>query len=182
MGELESLKRLQCQAATMVSKQNSLGHLMKIGHLAATADTQADTIRYYEREGLLPKALRSHANYRIYGPEHVQRLAFIRQCRSMDMSLAEIRALLRFMDAPAEDCTGVNALIDEHLAHVSTRLEALRRLQRQLQGLRERCAQAGEAQNCGILKDLALAAASAPRSVQLKPAARHEPHFQHTHP
>jgi DNA-binding transcriptional MerR regulator len=81
---------------------------MKIGELAKTAQTQTETIRYYEREGLLPEAARTDANYRIYDESHVQRLAFIRHCRSLDMTLAEIRTLLDFKDAPAGSCADVN--------------------------------------------------------------------------
>ena len=69
---------------------------MKIGELAKLAQTQAETIRYYEREGLLPQARRSEANYRVYDQSHIQRLAFIRHCRSLDMTLGEIRTLLHF--------------------------------------------------------------------------------------
>ena len=76
---------------------------MKIGELATLTRTQVETIRYYEREGLLPAAPRSDGNYRIYGPEHAERLAFIRQCRSLDMAINEIRVLLRFKDSPSAD-------------------------------------------------------------------------------
>ena len=67
---------------------------MKIGELAKITDCQVETIRYYEREGLLPQAPRSESNYRIYGAEHTERLGFIRHCRSLDMTLEEIRVLL----------------------------------------------------------------------------------------
>ncbi len=66
---------------------------MKIGELATLARTPVETIRYYEREGLLPAAPRSDGNYRIYGREHAERLAFIRHCRTLDMTLDEIRVL-----------------------------------------------------------------------------------------
>ena len=66
---------------------------MRIGEVASAIDCPLDTIRYYEKEGLLPPPKRSTGNYRVYGPEHVERLAFIRRCRSLDMSLPEIRTL-----------------------------------------------------------------------------------------
>ena len=56
------------------------GKTMKIGKLALATQSRVETIRYYEREGLLPQAPRSEGNYRIYGPEHVERLAFVRHC------------------------------------------------------------------------------------------------------
>ena len=127
---------------------------MKIGELADATGTQIETIRYYEREGLLPSPGRSSGNYRIYDDAHAQRLAFIRQCRALDMTLNEIRVLLRFKDAPDEDCTAVNALLDEHIAHVNTRLRELRALDNQLRALRDRCGVAKDAGSCGILHEL----------------------------
>ena len=134
---------------------------MKIGELAATTQTQIETIRYYEREGLLPQAPRSEGNYRIYGPEHVERLAFVRHCRSLDMTLEEIRKLLSFKDAPQSDCGEVNALIDEHIGHVAMRIGELKRLEKQLKTLREQCSRAVDVANCGILNELVQASSPA---------------------
>jgi DNA-binding transcriptional MerR regulator len=67
---------------------------MRIGELAQTSGTPIETIRFYEREGLLPAAARTEGNYRIYTPQHADRLGFIRQCRSLDMTLDEVRVLL----------------------------------------------------------------------------------------
>ena len=82
------------------------------------------------REGLLPQATRTEAKYRVCDGSHVERLAFIRQCRSLDMTLGEIRTLLDFKDAPEENCAEVNALLDQHIGHVATRIGELRRLER----------------------------------------------------
>jgi DNA-binding transcriptional MerR regulator len=73
---------------------------MKIGELARIAMTQVETIRYYERAGLLPETARTEGNYRIYGDAHVERLSFIRNCRNLDMTLEEIRVLLRYGRLP----------------------------------------------------------------------------------
>ena len=127
---------------------------MKIGELARATQTAVETIRYYEHAGLLPQAPRSEGNYRIYGPEHVERLAFVRHCRSLDMTLDEIRVLLRFKDQPQADCGEVNALLDEHIGHVSVRIRELRRLERQLHALRDLCGRAASSENCGILQEL----------------------------
>jgi Cd(II)/Pb(II)-responsive transcriptional regulator len=135
---------------------------MKIGELALAAQTPVETIRYYEREGLLPQAPRSDGNYRIYGPEHVERLAFVRHCRTLDMALDEIRVLLRFKDAPQADCGEVNTLLDEHIGHVATRIRELRQLEKQLKALREQCAGVHDTTHCGILTELAEAAALPP--------------------
>lgn len=133
---------------------------MKIGALAAATGTAVETIRYYEREGLLPPAPRSDSNYRLYGSEHTERLSFIRHCRSLDMTLDEIRVLLRFKDAPGEDCGDVNALLDEHIGHVAARIRELKQLERQLKALRETCPVVQAAGHCGILNELAHAAAA----------------------
>ena len=112
---------------------------MKIGELASATGTQTETIRYYEREGLLPKSSRTLSNYRIYSKQHVERLLFIRRCRTLDMTLNEIRALLRFNDAEEDNCTEVNALLDEHIGHVADRIRELKKLEKQLKDLRKYC-------------------------------------------
>ena len=134
---------------------------MKIGELAAAAGTPVETIRYYEREGLLPTAPRTEGNYRIYGPGHVERLAFVRHCRSLDMALDEVRVLLRVKDAPQAGCGEVDTLLDEHLHHVARRIRELRQLEKQLKSLRAQCGGAGKAAQCGILGGLARPAARA---------------------
>ena len=128
---------------------------MKIGELARHTGTQVETIRYYEREGLLPETARTDGNYRIYGEGHAERLAFIRNCRSLDMTLDEIRELLRFKDSPAENCAAVNTLLDEHIGNVADRIRELRQLERHLKGLRELCQEAQDAGHCCILNELA---------------------------
>lgn len=128
---------------------------MKIGELAAATGTPVETIRYYERMGLLGEPARTSANYRVYTDAQTQRLAFIRRCRTLDMSLAEISELLRFVDAPDTDCATVNALLDEHIVHVRTRLAELRRLEHELRELRSQCEAVGDATQCGILRNLA---------------------------
>ncbi|WOB10943.1 Cd(II)/Pb(II)-responsive transcriptional regulator [Piscinibacter gummiphilus] len=127
---------------------------MKIGELATHTGTQVETIRFYEREGLLPAPGRSSGNYRVYEERHVQRLAFIRQCRVLDMTLDEIRRLLGFIDAPDEDCGEVNSLLDEHIGHVGHRIRELKALERELRQLRDQCGDARPAKDCGILGEL----------------------------
>lgn len=135
---------------------------MKIGELSTASSTAIETIRYYEREGLLPSPGRTEGNFRIYEAPHLERLQFIRHCRGLDMSLDEVRVLLRFKDAPAEDCGDVDALLDEHIGHVSKRIKELRSLERQLKELRQRCSAPRSANQCGILAGLAEASQEAP--------------------
>ncbi|TBU89528.1 Cd(II)/Pb(II)-responsive transcriptional regulator [Stutzerimonas kirkiae] len=127
---------------------------MKIGELARRTGCPVETIRYYEREGLLPAPARSEGNYRMYTAAHVERLAFIRHCRSLDMTQQEIRHLLALRDHPEADCGEANRLIDEHIRHVELRIEELRALQRHLLELRGHCRSVGSTGECGILREL----------------------------
>jgi Cd(II)/Pb(II)-responsive transcriptional regulator len=101
---------------------------LTIGALAQRMQCQTETIRFYEREGLLPPPARSGGNYRLYGEPHLERLGFVRRCRSLDMTLDEIRLLLQLRDKPAQNCREVNAVLDEHIQHVAARIAQLRRM------------------------------------------------------
>jgi len=125
-----------------------------IGALARDTECPPETIRYYEREGLLPPAARTAGNYRLYGGAHRERLVFIRNCRALDMTLDEIKQLLRFRDVPQSECDAAHALIDEHIAHIGERIAELGQLQTQLQALRHQCQPPGQAKQCGILDRL----------------------------
>ena len=125
-----------------------------IGALARDTECPPETIRYYEREGLLPPASRTAGNYRLYGPAHLERLVFIRNCRSLDMTLEEIKQLLRFRDEPQSECGAAHALIDEHIEHISERITELEQLRGQLHALRRQCQPLGEPKKCGILDRL----------------------------
>lgn len=127
---------------------------MKIGELAKLVNCQVVTVRYYEREGLLPSPKRSDGNYRLYTQAHVERLAFIRNCRTLDMTLEEIRQLLGYRDHPTSNCAGVNKLVDEHIEHVRARISSLQALQAQLVELRQSCSEGREAAACQILHQL----------------------------
>lgn len=128
---------------------------MKIGELAQLAQCTVETVRYYEREHLLPAPARTQGNFRLYGPLHVERLRFIRNCRALDMSHDEIRNLLALADRPAEGCGAVNAVFDQHIAHVDERIRELAQLKEQLSGLRHRCQAEQAVAACGILQGLA---------------------------
>lgn len=130
---------------------------MRIGELAAASGTGIETIRYYEREGLLPAPARTESNYRSYRDDHLARLQFIRYCRGLDMSLEEVRVLLRFKDSPHESCGDVNTVLDDHIGHVGRRIRVLRALEAELKALRAQCGEAREARQCGILEGLAKA-------------------------
>ena len=133
-----------------------MAEMQRIGELARDLNVPIETIRYYEREGLLPAPTRSEGNYRLYSPEQRQRLEFILHCRALDMSHQEIRELLRIKDAPEEGCLEVSALLDAHICHVTERVRNLRRLESDLKALRARCTDPAAAKDCQILHELAL--------------------------
>lgn len=127
---------------------------MKIGELAERTRCPAETIRYYERIGLLAPPQRAANNYRSYGERHAERLQFIRHCRALDMGLDEIRTLLDARDQPEGDCTDVNALLDRHIEQVAGKIAELTALERQLKQLRGCCVATQAPQACGILHAL----------------------------
>lgn len=128
---------------------------MKIGKLAQVAQCTVQTVRYYEKEGLLAEPGRTPGNFRVYGPEHLERLRFIRNCRALDMSHDEIRTLLGLTDHPGEGCGAINAVFDQHIAHVEESIRELMQLKLQLTELRQRCQTEQAVDACGILHGLA---------------------------
>lgn len=128
---------------------------MKIGELAQIAQTTVETMRYYEKEGLLPETARTAGNFRVYGPAHLERLRFIRNCRALDMSHDEIHTLLDLVDEPSEGCGAINTVFDQHIAHVDERIRELMHLKEQLAMLRQQCQTEQAVDACGILQGLA---------------------------
>ncbi len=127
---------------------------MKIGELANKAKCTTETVRFYEKAGLLPEAGRTESNYRSYCPKHLERLRFVRNCRALDMTHVEIRALLGLMDTPADGCGAINTLLDEHIGHVDARISELTRLKAQLTDLRLQCQSEQAVDACGIVQGL----------------------------
>jgi Cd(II)/Pb(II)-responsive transcriptional regulator len=131
---------------------------MLIGELAKQTGCEVETIRYYEKEGLLGKPARSVSGYRRYIGEHVGQLNFVLHCRSLGIPLAEIRTLQNFQAHPDLACAEINALLDQQIARVRQQIEAMQLLEIQLLALRDRCHDNLPASECGILKNLVSAA------------------------
>jgi len=127
--------------------------IMWIGQLAAKGGTIVETVRYYERLGLLPDPERSPSGYRQYRQDDLQRLAFIRRSRTLGFSLGEIRSLLTLAADPAQPCAEITALARAHLAEVRRKLEELRALEGQLARLAN-CCQGVRVAECRILDQL----------------------------
>ena len=127
---------------------------MRIGELAKLTGCDVETIRYYEKTGLLPEPGRNDVGYRLYEPQHQERLQFIRHCRSLQMSLSDIRVLLDFRSRPSAECRGVNELLDHHINLIRVRMKALQSLELQLMSLRHKCEDPHSVEKCGILQNL----------------------------
>jgi Cd(II)/Pb(II)-responsive transcriptional regulator len=131
---------------------------MRIGELARQAGVDVQTVRYYEREGLLEAPARTGSGYRVYGPAHLERLNFVRHCRSLDMPLAEIRRLIDLSSDRAVSCEQVNALVRGHLRRVQMKRKTLEELEKQLSALNAQCESGHRVADCGILEELIHAA------------------------
>lgn len=130
---------------------------MRIGELAALTGHTSETIRYYEKLGLLPAADRLANNYRVYREVHVRRLTFIRHCRTLDISLDEIRLLLTSIDDEnPEGANRAHSLIHQHLEAVEARMAELEHLRHQLCELAGVCGghHHEEGETCGLLQKL----------------------------
>ncbi|MDO5530974.1 MerR family transcriptional regulator [Sutterella sp.] len=129
---------------------------MRIRDLAQLTGNTPETIRYYEKIGLLPPPRREANNYRQYGEIHVSRLDFIRHCRNLDIGLVEIRSLLGALDEGSREGADLaHKLIHQHLSLVDARIKDLNELRRHLKDLEAHCR--GEkcgAESCGILAEL----------------------------
>ena len=127
---------------------------MRIGELAALSGMKVVTIRYYEATGLIEAPSRSRSGYRMYRPEHLQRLTFLRRCRELGFSIKEIRELLSLTENPSLSCTSVTRIAARHLEEVRTKLVDLQRLQQALDELVATC-RTGRVRDCKILHALA---------------------------
>jgi Cd(II)/Pb(II)-responsive transcriptional regulator len=133
---------------------------MRISELAKRTNCDIETIRYYEKSGLLPEPARTSSGYRKYQPEHQERLQFIRHCRSLQIGLPEIRSLLDVKSNPSAGCQSVDELLDHHIGRVRAQLATLHALEQQLTALRDQCREPHSVKECGILQNLNEAAES----------------------
>jgi len=128
--------------------------MLSIGALAKRSGVQAETIRYYETEGLLPKPERTAGGYRLYGTSDAERLSFIRQARDLGFKLDSVRRLLDLADRKVDTCDEVRDLAGAHLTEVRVKLADLRRMERVLSELVRSC-DGRTAPECLLLEALA---------------------------
>jgi MerR family mercuric resistance operon transcriptional regulator len=129
---------------------------IQIGELSRRTGCNIETIRYYERIGLLPVPARSAGRYRIYETEDVRRLTFIRRARELGFTLDAVRALLALSDDGSEACPEVRQLAADHLTEVRAKIVNLQAMERVLTDAVRRCA-AGKLPGCPIIHALSAA-------------------------
>ena len=126
---------------------------LAIGALSERTGVNIETIRYYERIGLLPAPPRSAGRHRLYDDSHRQRLVFIRRARELGFSLGQVRDLLGLVRGHDLTCSEVRALTERHVAAIRHKIRDLKRLERVLSDLTQQC-QADKVPDCPILETL----------------------------
>lgn len=128
-------------------------HGISIGDLSARTGVNIETVRYYEKIGLLPAPARTEGRHRVYEPAHVARLTFVRRSRELGFSLDEVRSLLKLVDGGHYACSDVQTVTLEHLQDVQKKIADLKRLARTLSEAASRC-QGGSVPDCPIIEAL----------------------------
>lgn len=128
---------------------------MQIGQLARRADVTVDTVRYYERNGILPKPDRQASGYRRYAEDDVARLRFVRRAKALGFTLIEIRDLLAMSGQRAEDMAGLKSTAVEKLGKIENKITELTRIRNGLLTLVDSCPGHGPLDHCPILAALA---------------------------
>jgi Cu(I)-responsive transcriptional regulator len=149
---------------------------MTIGALGEATGVGAETIRYYERIGLLPEPARTAAGYRLYEPEHVRRLIFIRRGRELGLSLDAVRELLSLASDRLRSCARVDRLVHEHIHDIDHKIAGLQQLRGALQKLADSCRGGGRIADCRILEalqDADQAITDPPADCEAEDCARH---------
>jgi Cu(I)-responsive transcriptional regulator len=126
---------------------------MPIGKLARITGTKVETIRFYEKCGLLPAPARTTGNYRAYETSHLNRLSFIRRARDLGFSIDQVRTLLDLSDDKSRSCEAVDEIAKEHLREVERKIADLKALQGELDRLITQC-RCGTVADCRIIESL----------------------------
>ena len=127
---------------------------MRIGELAKAVSVILQTVRYYERQGLLPKAPRTASGYRLFATDTVRRIDFIKRAQDLGFSLNEIKELLSFHPDSETACRDVRRLAQAHIAEIDAKIRSLKSMRRVLARLAEACPGQGSKLNCPILESL----------------------------
>ncbi|MGQ7847020.1 MerR family transcriptional regulator [Granulosicoccus sp. 3-233] len=132
---------------------NSNGNVFAIGEMSRRTGVNVETVRYYEKIGLMPKPNRSEGGNRLYNDEQLQRLFFIKRCRGIGFSQSEIRALLAMVDHEDVTCAEVHSITTAHVADIRQKIKDLRKLERVLTHMADECSR-GDVPECPIIEAL----------------------------
>ncbi len=127
---------------------------LTIGRLARLGGVNLETIRYYEREGLLQKPPRTPAGYRMFPSDTARRVRFIKRAQELGFSLSEIRELLALKMKPGTQRKDIRARAEAKIADIEQKIETLERMKRALRNMTERCDGCGPLAECPILESL----------------------------
>jgi DNA-binding transcriptional MerR regulator len=126
---------------------------LRIGQLGQATGTKIETIRYYEKIGLLPAPKRTAGNYRSYAAEHLQRLGFIRRARELGFTIEDVRELLKLAAHGERPCEQVDQFVARHLETTERKIQALTRLRRELRDTLDSC-KGGRIAECRVVQAL----------------------------
>ncbi len=126
---------------------------LSIGQLSKRTKVKVETIRYYEKSGVMPEPPRTEAGYRQYGLEHVDRLGFIRRCRELGFAMCEIQELLGLVDDKDYSCAEIQALTLAHAESVRSKIQDLQRMEDTLRRIASECSGA-DLPDCPIIDAL----------------------------
>lgn len=126
---------------------------LQIGELSRRTGCNIDTIRYYEKVGLLAPPMRTEAGYRLYGADDVRRLSFIRRARELGFQPEEVRAMLRLSDEQSQPCAEVMGVARSHLADVRSKVADLKAMEAALENLVVKC-EKGLSTTCPLIETL----------------------------
>ncbi len=127
--------------------------LMLIGEMSKLTGCNIETIRYYERIGVMPAPARSEGGHRLYAAEHLKRLTFIRRSRELGFTLKQVRGLLAMVDGGDFTCDEIKKITTGHMGDVRRKIADLRRLERVLGDMASRCDR-GEVPDCPVIDAL----------------------------
>ena len=134
-----------------ISEKNSYS----VGDLATACGCKVETVRYYEKTGLMPNPPRTMGGHRIYSLEHMKRLVFIRRSRELGFTIEQVSELLRFVDEPGHSCGEVKAMAMLQARTVQEKIDNLKRLQKALNDMAVRCkGKNDKVEDCAIIDAL----------------------------
>ena len=134
---------------------------LQIGALARRTGCNIETIRYYEKVGMLARPIRTEGGFRLYGPDEVRRLSFIHRARELGFSQKEVRAMLRLSDEEGQPCADISEVATAHLADVRSKIADLRAMEAALEILIAKC-EAGLSAACPLIETLSNVLARSP--------------------